>query len=87
MEGVMDRRASGQVDMMTNWKPAEMDFCAIENSHPLQSESGRAIRQLHESPLVSFLSPSCFRLHPLPLRSRSASISSQCSQTTTPGQN
>lgn len=32
---VIDRFGSEQVDMMTNWKPAEMDLCAIENSHPL----------------------------------------------------
>ena len=47
---------------------------------------GRAIRQLHEFPLIPFLFPSCFRLHSLPLLRRSASIISQCSQTTTPGQ-
>ena len=32
---VIDREGCEQVDMMTNWRPAEMDLCAIENSHPL----------------------------------------------------
>lgn len=86
MEGLMDRRGSEQVDSVTLETRRNGPSAPVRLKIPILCRDEPSANYMNIPLILSPLSPACFRLPPLPVRPRSASIIFQCSQTTILGQ-